>query len=98
MPSTRQIEAKLNQCKRPVNPDGGATAPLEFTGPPRRHVGGADPTIAYYDGEGTGSIGGGTGTGTPKINIAPIDYVRDRDTFAPTPPGGTAPNTGQPYP
>ena len=98
MPSPLQVEAKLNQTKRPVNPDGGAQGPQVDTSSPPPRFGGVDPTIAYFDGEsGAGIL---SAFGTPKVTIAPIDYVRGHEPLhVDHPPvGGTSPNTGRPMP
>jgi YD repeat-containing protein len=92
-PTPQQIEAKLNGNKRPIDPSIGVPPQLDPSSPPPHH-GGLDPTVAFFNGEGSDLYGS---TGTLPVDIAPIDYVRGWEP--PTlelPHGpGTAPNTGQ---
>jgi len=100
LPSPEQLEAKFNQLKHPVNPNGGPdTTPVDASSPPPQHDG-PDPTIALIDPDASA----GTGGGTPKINIAPIDHVPGWQPSSPEPnpaPGnssGDAPNMGRRWP
>jgi len=52
LPSPQQVEAKLMQNKKPVNPNGGLGSPeIDTSSPPSQRRGGLDPTIAYIDSE-----------------------------------------------
>ena len=98
-PSPGAIEAKLNERKRPVNPNGGEQPQVDTSSPPPQH-GGIDRTVADYEDDGSTAVVGGTVT--PKISIAPIDHVRDWEPFLtdtnPTTGGGIVENTGGSWP
>jgi hypothetical protein len=97
LPTAKELEARLNQNKRPVNPNGGGGSPQIDASSPPPQSGGLDPTIAYFDGEGSGLLGG---TGVPKLSIAPITYVRgwEPPVGGPSQGGGSAPNAGKSWP
>jgi hypothetical protein len=99
MPSPGEIEAKLNQRKRPVNPDGGAQPSQVDTSSPPPHHSGLDPTVAYFDGDGSTLVV--SGTLSSKLTGAPIDHVPGWQPFTPEANpkrGGSTPNTGKPWP
>jgi len=97
-PSPREIEAKLNQRKRPMNPNGGigAGGQIDTSSPPPR-LGGIDPTVAYFDGEPLVGIR----SGGPLPARATPRYVPGHGPFAPDASemggGGPSPDTAWPW-
>ena len=71
LPTPGELEARFNRLKHPVNPnDGPGNDPVDTSSPPPER-GGLDPTLILVDPD--AATGGGSGT--PKIDIAPIDHV-----------------------
>lgn len=96
-PSPREVETKLNQRKRPMNPNGGfgAGGQIDTSSPPPR-LGGMDPTKAYFIDEPFAGIdtGGALPAGaTPR-------YVPGYGPFAPDAPqmGGGEPSPDAAWP
>jgi hypothetical protein len=86
MPSPAELEARFNSLKHPVNPNGGPMDdPVDTSSPPPQK-GGVDPTKILVAAD-AASTSGATG-GINKLDIAPIDKVRD---WQPEP--GTIPST-----